>query len=159
MYNLNTFQFESAPIRVLVDGGDDPAEPLFVAKDIVAALGYHAVYPTLKTGLTLHCRELPQYYPIPIPNAAGQAQETRVIRERDVHRLILNSPLPHTGPFLGWFMDELLPRVSGGQEDQTPGERLLKLCESYRDIEYEMTRTARMIAHAVEPYKQQGDDY
>lgn len=107
MSNLIPFSFDSQEIRVLTD---DSGEPLFVAKDVAAALGY--ADPT--TAIKSHCRGVQELHPI--PDSSGVLQNFRVIREPDLYRLVFGSTLPSAQTFERWVVEEVLPtiRKTGG---------------------------------------------
>ncbi|WP_197910159.1 BRO-N domain-containing protein [Variovorax sp. PBL-E5] len=80
---------EGAGVRAVdIDG-----EPYFVGKDVAATLGYANETDAMNT----HCRGVAKRYPI--PDALGRLQDTRVISEPDMLRLIVNSTLLGVPPF------------------------------------------------------------
>ncbi len=107
MNALTTFQFQpteaaevSRPVRtVTIDG-----EPWFVAKDVCDVLGY--VKPDL--AVKQHCRAPVKRRVI---DALGRAQETTVIPERDLYRLIMRSKLPSAERFEEWVVGTVLPTI------------------------------------------------
>lgn len=102
MSNLIPFRFEGVSIRVVADDG---GEPLFVGKDICEALGYSD--PT--TAIKSHCRGVQKLHPI--ADSLGRAQETRVLSEPDVLRLIVNCSLPAAQSFERLVFEEILPTI------------------------------------------------
>ena len=102
MSGLIPFSFENHSIRVLTD---ENGEPLFVAKDIAAALGY----VNTSDAISKHCRGVAERYPI-IDNI-GRKQEVRVIREPDLYRMMANSQLPSAQKFERLVFEEILPTI------------------------------------------------
>lgn len=101
MSNIIPYQFEGANVRALeIDG-----EPWFVGKDVAAILGYANETDALNT----HCRGVAKRYPI--PDALGRSQETRLISEPDMLRLVVNSTLPAAERFEGWVFEQVLPSI------------------------------------------------
>ena len=85
-------------------------EPYFVGKDVAATLGYVDMTNAMKQ----HCRGVAKHHPI--ADALGRMQETRLLSEPDVLRLIVNSKLPAAERFERWVFEEVLPSIrrSGG---------------------------------------------
>lgn len=101
MSNITPYKFEDASVRALeIDG-----EPWFVGKDVAAILGYANETDALNT----HCRGVAKRYPI--PDALGRSQETRLISEPDMLRLVVNSTLPSAERFERWVFEEVLPSI------------------------------------------------
>lgn len=99
--NLTTFNFGSNEVRtVTIDG-----EPWFVGKDICDVLGYKNASDAIND----HCRGIAKRYPI--LDRLGRSQETRVISESDMMRLIIGSKLPAAQKFESWVFEEVLPAI------------------------------------------------
>jgi len=106
MSNVIPYHFEGAAVRTLqID-----AELWFVGKDVAEALGYSD--PT--TAIRSHCRGVQKLHPI--ADSLGRMQDTRLLSEPDVLRLIVNSNLPSAERFERWVFEEVLPsiRKTGG---------------------------------------------
>lgn len=78
-------------------------KPYFVGKDIAEKLGYSRARDAIRK----HCKggvkmELP---------SNGGIQETTLIPEGDIYRLIIRSKLPKAQEFEEWVMDEVLPAI------------------------------------------------
>lgn len=101
MNNLVPFSFESHEVRVLTD---DNGEPLFVAKDVAAALGYS----NHSDAISRHCKGVVERYPL---LTAGGMQELRVIREPDLYRMIFGSTLESAQAFERLVVEEILPSI------------------------------------------------
>ncbi|MGE8318345.1 MAG: Bro-N domain-containing protein [Comamonas sp.] len=80
-------------------------EPWFVGKDVADALGY--ADPT--TAMRSHCRGVQKLHPI--SDTLGRMQETRLISEPDMLRLIVNSTLPAAERFERWVFEDVLPSI------------------------------------------------
>lgn len=100
--NLIPFAFEGRTIRALTD---ELGDPLWVGKDICDALGYANHNDAMRD----HCRGVAKTRPI--PDALGRMQETRVLAEADVLRLIMRSNLPTAQKFEAWVTEEVLPSI------------------------------------------------
>ena len=79
-------------------------EPGFVGKDVAERLGY--ANPSDAIGR--HCKGVVIRYPLP---TAGGLQETRILTEPDVLRLIVSSSLPEAEAFERWVFEEVLPSI------------------------------------------------
>jgi len=100
--NITPFNFDSKTIRVVTDENGDP---LFVGKDVCDALGYK----NHNDAMNDHCRGVAKRYPI--LDSLGRKQETRVLLEPDVYRLVAKSELPEAQKFEAWFFEEVLPTI------------------------------------------------
>ncbi|MFD6699726.1 MULTISPECIES: phage antirepressor KilAC domain-containing protein [unclassified Microbacterium] len=101
MSALEVFGFDGADVRVVVIEG----KPMFVGRDVAAALGYADTTNALKQ----HCRGVAIHHPI--EDRSGRSQLVRVIGESDLLRLIARSRLPQAERFERWAFDEVLPEV------------------------------------------------
>jgi len=102
------FKTDDFAIRVI----DIEGEPWFVGKDIAEALGYSDTVNAIK----LHCRGVVKHHPI--SDSLGRKQNTRLINEPDLFRLVVNSQLPAAEQFEQWVFEEVLPtiRKTGGYQ-------------------------------------------
>lgn len=101
MSNIVPYSFDGANVRVIEISG----ETHFVGKDVADALGYVDTNNAVKQ----HCRGVAKHHPI--PDALGRMQETRIISESDMLRLIVNSALPAAERFERWVFEEVLPSI------------------------------------------------
>lgn len=115
MNGLQIFKNEQfGEIRTLEYGG----KPYFVANDIAKALGYSRP----RQAIIDHCKGSIK---MALPSEGG-IQDTNIIPEGDIYRLIVRSHLPSAEKFEIWVFDEVLPsiRQNGGyianQENLTP---------------------------------------
>lgn len=100
MNELQTFNFEQNNIRTVTI--DDKI--YFVAKDVATALGYARPENAIAT----HCHgSLKQG----VTDSIGREQQTTIIPESDVYRLITNSKLPSAEKFSDWVFEEVLPAI------------------------------------------------
>jgi prophage antirepressor-like protein len=108
MSNIIPFQSNDFAVRVVQVDGD----PWFVGKDVAEALGYEETGNAIRQ----HCRGGAKY--TPIADSLGRKQETRIISEPDLFRLIVNSKLPSAEKFERWVFEEVLPsiRKTGGYQ-------------------------------------------
>lgn len=106
--NQLTKVFNGNDIRMM----EENSTLLFVASDVAKTLGYKEPHKAV----TRHCKGEGMFRPV-IDNL-GRSQETRVIREPDVYRLVTNSKLPAAQDFENWVMEDVLPsiRQTGGYQ-------------------------------------------
>lgn len=106
MQQLQLFTYaEKYPFRIIVIDG----ETWFIGKEVCDALGYVKA----ATAMGSHCKGVQKLYPL---QTAGGMQETRIISEPDMLRLVINSTLPSAQRFESWVFEEVLPtiRKTGG---------------------------------------------
>jgi prophage antirepressor-like protein len=84
LMTIQEYLWEGAPVRVVMIDG----EPHAVGKDVCDRLGYADATNAMKQ----HCRGVAKHHPI--PDALGRMQNTRVLSEPDLLRLIIGSKLP-----------------------------------------------------------------
>lgn len=123
-------------------------QPYFVANDIAAALGYKRP----ADAITQHCKGSAKCRYL----TAGGEQETKVIPESDVYRLIIKSKLPNAERFERWVMEEVLPSIRktggyiAGQENMSDAELMAKaLLVAQRQIEERNKQIAEMHPKAL----------
>lgn len=100
MNYLQVFNFNNATVRTIELNG----EILFVGKDIAEVLGYSAP----SKAVIDHCKGITKMV---IPSENGGDQETNMIPERDLYRLIMRSRLPEAEKFEDWVVGEVLPSI------------------------------------------------
>ena len=100
--SLTTFNFNGADVRTIVLPNGEPG---FVGKDVCDRLGY----ANHNDAIGKHCRGVAIRYPI--LDALGRMQETRILTEPDVLRLIVSSTLPAAEAFERWVFEEVLPSI------------------------------------------------
>ena len=112
---MQIFNFNGATVRTITLAGGEPG---FVGKDVCDRLGY--ANPNKAMGD--HCRGVAIRYPI--PDALGRMQQTRVLTEADVMRLIVSSTLPEAVSFERWVFEDVLPslRKTGGYTMNPPSQ-------------------------------------
>jgi len=96
---LQLFNFEKAEIRVVTIDG----EPWFVAKDVAKVLGYVRA----RDAVADHCKGAVKRRLL----TAGGMQETTLIPERDLYRLVMKSQLPSAERFEEWVVGDVLPSI------------------------------------------------
>ena len=85
MTDITCYNFNGAAVRTIVLPNGEPG---FVGKDVAERLGYADTVNAIKQ----HCRGVAFHHPI--PDALGRMQQTRILTEPDVLRLIVSSTLP-----------------------------------------------------------------
>ena len=102
MNSITCYNFNGADVRTVVLPNGEPG---FVGKDVAERLGYVDTAQAIRQ----HCRgALLQQ---PIPDALGRLQQTRILAEPDVLRLIVSSTLPEAEAFERWVFEEVLPSI------------------------------------------------
>ena len=97
------FNFNDIDVRVLVT---DKNEPYFVAKDVCNVLGYTK---STSSVIETHCKAEGCTKTV-LPSKGGN-QETILINEGNLYRLILKSKKPEAEKFESWVCDEVLPSI------------------------------------------------
>ncbi|KQV50051.1 phage antirepressor KilAC domain-containing protein [Massilia sp. Root335] len=92
------FLFETHPLRVITS---ENGEPLLVGNDVCKAIGYADPTTAMR-----HCTGEMRCVPL---LTAGGVQQTRVLSEADVMRLIVKTKLPAAQAFERFVFDEILP--------------------------------------------------
>lgn len=82
-------------------------EVLFVAKDVLVALGYR----NISKALADHVDEDDVTKRYPIVDSLGRRQMVNVINESGLYALILGSKLPSAKAFKRWVTSEVLPQI------------------------------------------------
>jgi len=98
---MTPFDFGGKKIRTEVIDSN----PWFAGKDVCDILGYKDPTNAIKQ----HCRGVVKHHPI--EDNLGRIQETRIINEPDLYRLIANSKLPSAVKFEKWVFEEMIPTV------------------------------------------------
>lgn len=96
------FNFDGLTVRVSTD---DRGVAWFVGRDVAEALGYERPNDALQQ----HCRGAVKRRPI--ADALGRLQDTRLISEPDLYRLVVGSRLPAAERFERWVFEEVLPTI------------------------------------------------
>lgn len=98
-----TFNFNQIDVRVLMTENN---EPYFVAKDICNVLGYTK---STSSVIETHCK-INGCTKMVLPSKGGN-QETILINESNLYRLILKSKKKEAELFEWWVCDEVLPSL------------------------------------------------
>jgi len=101
MNNVIPFDFDGQPVRVLLD--DDGSE-WFVGRDVATVLGYSRPHDAIRK----RCKGASIRRPL---SGKGGTQETQLIREPDIYRLIVGSRLPAAERFEAWLFEKVLPQL------------------------------------------------
>lgn len=97
---LQTFNFDTLPVRVVMDGD----QPWFVAVDVALILGYRNSPDATRL---LDADEKGTH----IVHTPGGAQEMTTISESGLFNLVLRSRRPEARPFRRWVTGEVLPAI------------------------------------------------
>lgn len=129
MSNIVLHRLENTTVRtVQID-----EKTYFVGKDAADALGY----ADSTTAMRSHCRGVQKLHPI--PDTLGRMQETRILDEADLMRLIVNSTLPTAERVERWVFEEVLPSIrktgSYSVAPRTPGELLVAQAQAFYELE------------------------
>lgn len=87
-----------------IRGGLIDGEPVLCAKDVAVALGYKDPTNAIKT----HCKGVAIHHPL---KTLGGTQNTRLIHEPDVYRLVLRANTAAAEKFQDWICEEVLPSL------------------------------------------------
>lgn len=98
--NITQFNFHSTQVRVIEKQG----EPWFVAKDVAGLLGYSNPRKAVRD----HCKSV---IPIGGNESFPLDNQTSIIPERDVYRLVMRSKMPEAEAFEEWVVGEVLPSI------------------------------------------------
>lgn len=101
MSNIVLHNFEGLSVRTV----QIEDKTYFVGKDAAEALGY----ADATTAIRSHCRGVQVLHPI--PDSLGRLQDTRVIDEPDLMRLVVNSTLAGAERFERWVFEDVLPSI------------------------------------------------
>lgn len=140
MSNITRFfnpEFSFSVRAVEIDG-----EVYLVGRDVALALGYADTVNAIKQ----HCRGVAKHHPI--PDNLGRMQETRILSEGDMYRLIVNSHLPTAEKFEAWVFDEVLPtiRKTGRYSaPMSPAELLVAQAQALLDQERRLSQTEQAV--------------
>lgn len=96
---IQTFNFNTAPLRTLTDKAGDP---WFVAKDVCGILSLSNATVALQS---LDDDELTKF------NLGGQHGEANIISEPGLYRLVMKSRKPEAREFQRWVTHEVLPSI------------------------------------------------
>lgn len=125
---IQTFNFNSSPLRTLTDKAGDP---WFVAKDICDILSLSNATVALQS---LDDDELTKF------NLDGQHGEANIISEPGLHRLVMKSRKPEAREFQRWVTHEVLPSIrkhGTGMKQQTSGNALTRLTAPLESFTFE----------------------
>jgi prophage antirepressor-like protein len=147
LVNLN---FENYNVRTVVLNGT----PFWVGVDVCRVLGY----ANANDAMSLHCKsyrdDLAKRYSI--LDRLGRKQETIILPEADVLRLIVSCQLPAAEKFERWIFEEVLPSIRKTGSYISPSQQVerlelenkiirqkLRLFEEYNeDILYDFSQVA-----------------
>ena len=101
MNTLQTFSFESKPIRVY----GTPDEPLFIATDICAALGIG------NTSDVIGRLEADEFSVLDNIEGSKNNASVNAVNEAGLYRLVLESRKPEAKAFKRWLLHEVLPSI------------------------------------------------
>jgi prophage antirepressor-like protein len=104
MIAIIPFTFETSEIRSIVDG---EGNPWFVGRDIAAALGYVNPPEAIRT----HCKKAQPIEILGVSVSLTLQNQTLIIPQSDVIRLIARSKLPAAERFQDWLFEEVVPSI------------------------------------------------
>lgn len=136
MSNIVLHDFDGLSVRTV----QIEDKTYFVGKDAASALSYVDTVNALKQ----HCRGVVKHHPI--PDALGRLQETRIIDEPDLMRLVVNSTLPSAERFERWVFEDVLPSIrktgSYSMAPRSPGEILMLQAQAFYQLEQAQAKIA-----------------
>lgn len=119
---------------------DELGRALFCANDVANALGYKDV----KDALERHCKMPAVYKQL---GTKGGRQDTRMIYEPDLYRLIVGSQLDDAVKFERWIFEEVLPsiRKTGEYVNLEMKAQLESLQERHEVLSFHMDEAGKML--------------
>lgn len=99
--DIQPFDFKGHEVRIIIAGD---GEPRWVATDVARALGYKNPRDAIKR----HCKGVAIHDTLP---TAGGMQQTRIIAEADLYRLIVSSDLETAQEFERTVFEDVLPSI------------------------------------------------
>jgi prophage antirepressor-like protein len=128
-----------ASIRVVIV--DD--NPWFVAKDVSLSLGY----VNHRDAIIKHCKKYKPLKDLGVAFCDSLDQQTNMVCESDIYRLIMRSHLPNAERFQDWVVEEVFPSIrktgSYSIEQKTPAEMLLMYAQQMVEIEKQQMALAK----------------
>lgn len=145
MSNVIPFDFNGAAIRVIT-GAD--GEPWFVARDVAELLGYSNPQKAVRD----HCKA---NRPLGVNETFTLDQQTVIIPERDVYRLVMRSKMPEAEQFEEWVVGEVLPSIrKTGSYSMQPVELsrmdILQLAMQSEEERLRLEQENRALEHRIE---------
>lgn len=158
---IQTFNFNSAPLRTLTD---ENCDPWFVGKDVATILGY----TNPRKALIDHVDDEDKTDGVTIRDSIGREQNPTVINESGMYSLILSSKLPTAKRFKRWVTHEVLPsiRKTGGyipatetDSDEDILAKAVLIAQKTIDLKNQQLRAKDAQIKALEPKAQALDDF
>ncbi len=148
---LQTFSFQSLPLRVEVD---EQGNPWFCAKDACDILGHTNSSKAIKD----HCKPkgVTNKYPL---QTTGGIQYPTFIDEGNLYRLIIKSHKPEAEPFESLVCDEILPaiRKTGGYiAPNTEAQKLMEIKDQLLDSQKQLLASEK---YSHEAFKEKANAY
>jgi prophage antirepressor-like protein len=100
MQEVKTFDFYGSEIRTVTD---EYGESWFIARDVAILLGYKDPKDAISTHTKYGVKRR-------LPSVGGE-QDTIIIPERDLYRLVLRSKMPKAEEFEEWVVAKVLPSI------------------------------------------------
>ena len=119
---IQKFDFKGAALRTLTD---EAGEPWFVLKDCMSILDLGNPTETVKMF------DKDEFSTTEVIDSIGRRQQTYIISEPGLYRLVMKSRKPETKEFQRWVTHEVLPSIRkhggymAGQERMTPEQMAL----------------------------------
>lgn len=119
---IQKFDFKGAPLRTLTD---EAGEPWFVLKDCMSILDLGNPTETVKMF------DKDEFSTTEVIDSIGRRQQTYIISEPGLYRLVMKSRKPEAKEFQRWVTHEVLPSIRkhggymAGQERMTPEQMAL----------------------------------
>lgn len=119
---IQKFDFKGAPLRTLTD---EEGEPWFVLKDCMSILDLGNPTETVKMF------DKDEFSTTEVIDSIGRRQQTYIISEPGLYRLVMKSRKPEAKEFQRWVTHEVLPSIRkhggymAGQERMTPEQMAL----------------------------------
>ncbi len=114
MTALTTFNFQSLPVRILLN---EDRDPVFCAKDVCNILGYANAAQAVQK----NCKK--KGISVRDTLTKGGLQSMAYITEANLYRLIIKSKKPQAEAFEEWVFEEVLPTIRKTGGYQLPVDR------------------------------------
>lgn len=119
--------FDGTQVRALKIDND----PWWVGRDVASVLGYEKP----RNAVNAHCKGARKWG---IPTKGGM-QQTTIIPERDVYRLVFRSKLPAAERFEDWIVAEVIPQIrETGSYSINPVDPIQAINDMWQSIQFEL---------------------
>jgi anti-repressor protein len=134
------FTFESSEVRSIVDAQGDP---WFIASDVAKALGYARP----NDAISAHCKKSQRIENIGYGETPYLQNQTLIIPQSDVVRLVARSKLESAERFQDWLFEEVVPSILKTGSYQAQPLTRAQLARNWADAEERAEYEAKRADH------------